>query len=102
MIVERAAFAALDASEGDYEELEDDFMLIANEGKLAIEVVEDGDEADPKQGILKKPAEFDVNEADYRSRDIKIITGNPEFEDEEEKALKEQRLAILAMLPEAG
>lgn len=105
MIVEKAAFAALEASDGEYEELEDDFLFIANDGKVALEVVEDDEVEDSKQkGILKvkKPEAFDMDEADFRSRDIKIITGNPEFEDDEEKALKEQRLAILSMLPEAG
>lgn len=41
-----------------------------------------------KKGILKgteKP--FDYNEADHRNRDIQILTGGDESEDEEEKAL---------------
>ena len=41
ILVEKAAFAALDASDGEYEELEDDFLMIANEGELAVEVVEE-------------------------------------------------------------
>ena len=38
---EKAAFAALEDSEGEYEELEDDFMMIANEGQVALEAVEE-------------------------------------------------------------
>ena len=40
MWIEKAAFDALSDSEGEYEELEDDFLFIANEGKVAIERVE--------------------------------------------------------------
>ena len=58
MTVEKAAMAALDDSDGEYEELEDDFLMIANEGQVAIEEVEeDADEAGSKdkgaKGILK-------------------------------------------------
>ena len=55
--VERAAYAALSASDGDYEELEDDFLFIANEGKVALELVSDSedDKKGGKAGILKKP-----------------------------------------------
>lgn len=88
--------AALDASDDEfdkYEELEDDFLMIANEGQVAIEEVEEevkiGENgAGQKKGILKgteKP--FDYNEADHRNRDIQILTGGDESEDEEEKAL---------------
>ena len=41
MTVEKAAMAALDDSDGEYEELEDDFLMIANEGQVAIEEVEE-------------------------------------------------------------
>ena len=45
--VEKAAMAALDDSDDEYEELEDDFLMIANEGQVAIEEVEeDADEAE--------------------------------------------------------
>ena len=42
-----------------------------------------------------------MNEADFRSRDIQILTGDDD-EDEEEKALKEYRLKMAALLPDAG
>ena len=50
--------AALDDSDGEYEELEDDFLMIANEGQVAIEEVEeDANEAGSKdkgaKGTLK-------------------------------------------------
>ena len=51
MLVEKAAFAAIEASDEEfdrYEELEDDFLMIANEGKVALEVVEDDDPADKR------------------------------------------------------
>lgn len=104
MIVEKAAFAALEADDdGAYEELEDDFMLLANEGQIALEVVEE--EVSTKKSNLKKNAPgqpFDLNEADFRSRDIQIITGNDAFEDEEEKALKDYREQMAALLPTEG
>ena len=58
MTVEKAAMAALDDSDGEYEELEDDFLMIANEGQVAIEEVEeDANEAGSKdkgaKGTLK-------------------------------------------------
>ena len=105
MTVEKAAMAALDDSDGEYEELEDDFLMIANEGQVAIEEVEeDADEADSKaigaKGILKgAPEPFDYDEADFRSRDIQILEDE---EDEEEKALREYREAMAALLPDAG
>ena len=43
-----------------------------------------------------------MNEADFRSRDIQILTGDDDDEDEEEKALKEYRLKMAALLPDAG
>ena len=55
-------------------------------------------------GILKKSAAnepFDLNEADFRSRDIHIIK-DEELEDEEEKALREYREKMAALLPAAG
>ena len=105
LFTEKAAMAALDASDGEYEELEDDFLMIANEGQVALEEVEE-EETNEKnvKSILKKDIEqpFDFEEADYRSRDIKILTPGEDEEDEEEKALKEYRLAMAALLPEAG
>ena len=43
-----------------------------------------------------------MNEADFRSRDIMILTGGEDEEDEEEKALNEYRLRMAALLPTAG
>ena len=105
ILVEKAAFAALEASDGEYEELEDDFLMIANEGELAVEVIEEEVPATKaKKGILKNaPGQpFDMNEADFRSRDIMILTGGEDEEDEEEKALNEYRLRMAALLPTAG
>ena len=84
-------------------------MLIANDGQVALEVVEEDDAGKGKQdaakkkgSILKNSTEpFDLNEADFRSRDIQILTCDDE-EDEEEKALQEYRLKMVALLPEAG
>ena len=45
-----------------------------------------------------------MNEVDFRSRDVMILTAEGEEEelDEEEKALKEYRLAMAALLPTGG
>lgn len=52
---ELAAYVALSASEGEYEELEDDFLMIANEGQLAMELVEeDAGEANKNAAETKK------------------------------------------------
>ena len=83
-----------------YEELEDDFLMIANEGQLAIEEVDADEEEAKKASHPTKP--FNYDEADHRNRDIKILTGEDGSEDEEEKALKEYRLAMAALLPEGG
>ena len=90
-------------NEGDYEELEDDFLMLANEGQVAIEEVDEkvviGDQAaEKKKGILKGD-KFDADEAEYRDRDVVIIEAS---DDEEEKALQEYRLAMAALLPDAG
>jgi hypothetical protein len=84
LTVEKAMYDALEADDGEYEELEDDFIFLANEGMAAIEVVE---EEDTKKSILKggqsnKP--FDLAEADFRSRDIQILTAEGAVEDNEE------------------
>ena len=48
---EKAAFAALEDDVGVYDELEDDFMMIANEGQVALEAVEEDEaEESKKQG----------------------------------------------------
>lgn len=55
-IVEKAAFAALEASDDEfekYEELEDDFLFIANEGQVALELAEE-EVVDAKTGEKKK------------------------------------------------
>ena len=110
MTIEKAAYAALEASDGEYEELEDDFLMIANEGQVALQVVEedaqqkgDGQNEDDKNKAAAADAEkpFDMNEADFRSRDIQILTGD-EGENEEEKALREYRERMAALLPDAG
>ena len=106
---EKAAFAALEDDDGVYDELEDDFMMIANEGQVAMEAVEEDEAEESKKqegGILKKGTNgaIDMNEIDYRSRDVMILTAEGEEEelDEEEKALKEYRLAMAALLPTGG
>ena len=52
-------------------------MMIANEGQVALEVVEEEvsgkmpkDGASKSNGILKNQEPFDYDEADFRSRDI--------------------------------
>ena len=39
-LIEKAVFLCMEDPEGEYEELEDDFLLLANEGKPALEEVE--------------------------------------------------------------
>ena len=92
---ERAAFDALENSEdGAYEELEDDFLFIANEGEVAVVIEEDAENV--KLG--KKKVEFDL-EADYQNKaNVQIINTG---EDEEEKELREYRERMFALLPEA-
>lgn len=78
-------------------------MFIANEGKVAIELVEE--DIQEVRNLKSQPDKpFNFAEADYRSRDIQIITGDVTEQelDEEEKALKEYRLAMAALLPVAG
>ena len=101
LIVEKAAYAALEASEGEYEELEDDFLMIANEGQVALQVIEDDeDEKDKNKEDADKP--FDANEADFRSRDIQILKEEDDEENEEEMALREYRESMAALLPDSG
>lgn len=38
---EKAVFTCLEDDNGEYDELEDDFLMLANEGKPALEVVEE-------------------------------------------------------------
>lgn len=82
--VEKAAFDALQDSEGEYEELEDDFLFIANEGQVALVLAEEGkdgiDGKEKKKGILKGKekgkdhGEADL-EADYKDRaNVQIVT----------------------------
>ena len=96
LTIEKAAFLALEADEGAYEELEDDFLFIANEGKLALEATTDVDGA--KEGVSKDEGQMDMNEADYRSRDVHFLDADDTL-DEEEKALQDCRLRVAALLP---
>lgn len=66
----------------DYEELEDDFLFIANEGQVAIL---------PSEAPAK--AEKDDN------RDVHIVEAQ---EDDEERALREYREKMAALLPPSG
>ena len=69
--------------------------MIANEGQVALEAVEEDQTAEEskgqKVGIMKKGQieAIDMNEVDFRSRDIQILTADDGEEelDEEEKAL---------------
>jgi len=82
---EKAAFDALNDSTGVYEELEDDFVFLANEGKAAIEMVGGEDEEEQKNeskstkekkkgGILKNnQKDAMLAEQDFRDRDIMIV-----------------------------
>lgn len=86
---EKAAFAALEASDEEfekYEELEDDFLFIANEGQVALELAEE-EVVDPKTGEKKLQAAeagkaFDAAEADHRNREIEIVSDESENEEE--------------------
>ncbi len=75
--------------------------MIANEGQVALQVIEDDeDEKDKNKEDADKP--FDMNEADFRSRDIQILKEEDDEENEEEKALREYRESMAALLPDAG
>lgn len=104
MTVEKAAYAALEACDGEYEELEDDFIFLANEGKPAIEVVEEDEDVAKKNGKDVNGKPFNLAEADFRSRDIQILTAEGYEDDmpDEDVALKEYRLKMAALLPDAG
>ena len=108
---EKAAFDALNDSTGVYEELEDDFVFLANEGKAAIEMVTGEDEEEQKNeskstkekkkgGILKNnQKDAMLAEQDFRDRDIMIVE---QEENEEMVALREYRERMAALLPPAG
>ena len=70
----------------DYEELEDDFLFIANEGQVAILPSEE-------PPAIKNEVEREDN------TDVHIFVAE---EDEEEKALREYRERMAALLPQAG
>ena len=65
--VEKAAFDALQDSEGEYEELEDDFLFIANEGQVALVLAEEGKDGIDGKEKGKDHEEADL-EADYKDR----------------------------------
>ena len=84
-MIERAVHDVFDNA-SDYEELEDDFLFIANEGQVAILPSEEAQ-------ITKGNVEREDN------TDVQILQG---VEDDEEKALREYRERMAAMLPPAG
>lgn len=94
---EKATFAALNAADDEYEELEDDFIFLANEGQVAIEAIEEDGAGAEKNA--KKPA--DQAEAEYRNRDIMILKENDDPDDPEVQ-LREYRLKMAALLPPEG
>ena len=97
--VEKAAFDALQDSEGEYEELEDDFLFIANEGQVALVLAEEGKDGIDGKEKGKDHEEADL-EADYKDRaNVQILEAQ---EDEEERALREYRERMAALLPAAG
>jgi len=77
-------------------------LMIANEGQVALELIEEdaptGTDANGQKGDGGK---FNYAEADFRSRDVQILTGGDDDEDEEEKALREYRESMAALLPDA-
>lgn len=80
--LERAVYDAFDNA-SDYDELEDDFLFIANDGKVAIEAIAD----QPKPTLH-------VDRED--NTDVQILECE---EDETEKALREYREKMAALLP---
>ena len=123
MCIEKETYDLFDAADGAYDELEDDFVFIANEGMPLLVPQEDdkqdddaGDE-DTKYGKGKKGKKvtfgfsktnndddddemMDADEADYRARDDVIVIGNEETD--EEKRLREYRERVLAMVAPEG
>ena len=99
--VEKAAFDALHDSEGEYEELEDDFLFIANEGQVALVLAEEEKGGADGKNKDEDPEEVDL-EADYKNRANVQILEAKDYEDDEERALREYRERMAALLPAAG
>lgn len=70
----------------DYEELEDDFLFIANEGQVAILPSEE-------PPVIKEQPDREDN------RDVHIVEAQ---EDDEERALREYREKMASLLPPSG
>lgn len=113
-----------DGADGDYDELEDDFVLLANDGMPALVPVgpEDEEEEEPsqeekldqastnaikknKKGILKKKKNTEeeeneriLAEADYRKRDDIVVLNELDLETDEEKRLREYREKVAALV----
>lgn len=78
---EKAVFMCMEDYEGVYEELEDDFLFLANEGQAAVVA----QQVEPTQdGVKKGPT--------HENSGVVII------KDEEEEKTKELRLAALKQL----
>jgi len=86
-IIEKAAYDALSASEGEYEELEDDFLFIANECQVAIEKIDEPQKAG------------EAAEEEGANQDVVFLKAE---DDEAELALKEYREKMAALLPAPG
>jgi hypothetical protein len=62
MYIEKAVFNCLEGNNGEYDELEDDFLMLANEGKPAIVCEDDTNELDDEynnKGIVIVKDEFE-------------------------------------------
>lgn len=83
---EKAAFDALSAAD-DYDELEDDFLMLANEGQVALQMqTAETDIQNKNISSLKDDAQEQDNQA------------NSESLDEHAEASADYRLKVLAML----
>lgn len=80
---EKEVFDCMQDEDGDYEELEDDFLLMANEGKPALQE----DEKDEEKG------QEENEDQEYENKDVYIIEKDEE-EKEAEERLKEMREAM--------
>ncbi len=90
-VLEKAVFNVLVDSDQDYdayEELEDDFVLQVNDGKPALELVEEDDDQ------VKEQPEF-------ANKGVRVFQDTDDL-DEEAAALKEYRLRMAALLPTAS
>ena len=81
--VEKAVFECLEDDQGEYDNLEDDFLLTANDGKPALVMDEE----------VKAEEEKEEEEEEYENKGVTFVEG-----DEMEERLKEMREKMCALL----